>query len=81
MSYMVEWSGSELNITSSLGEVTSLRVEKGVGSKQAAEASTPSAPEVDRLNQELDESQRKAKKWRRISERGIVLSCRLSRVD
>ncbi|ONK64299.1 uncharacterized protein A4U43_C07F24240 [Asparagus officinalis] len=49
-----------------LKEVTSLRAERGVGSKQATKASAPSAPEVDRLRQELEESQRKDERIKEV---------------
>ncbi|ONK68557.1 uncharacterized protein A4U43_C05F13230 [Asparagus officinalis] len=39
-----------------------LSAEKGVNLEKVAEASTPSDPEVERLKQELEESQKKAER-------------------
>ncbi|ONK78055.1 uncharacterized protein A4U43_C02F13760 [Asparagus officinalis] len=55
-------SRSGPHITKLLGEVASLRVGRGVGLEQAAKMTTPSAPEVDKLRRELEESQKKAER-------------------
>ncbi|ONK67306.1 uncharacterized protein A4U43_C06F18780 [Asparagus officinalis] len=45
-----------------LGEVAFLRASRGVDSERAMETLVPEASEVDRLKQELEESQRKARR-------------------
>ncbi|ONK76534.1 uncharacterized protein A4U43_C03F29270 [Asparagus officinalis] len=45
-----------------LGEVTSLRADRGVDLERAAETPAPSASEVDELRNELEESKRNARR-------------------
>ncbi|ONK56832.1 uncharacterized protein A4U43_C10F13560 [Asparagus officinalis] len=48
-----------------LGEVASLRADRGVDTERAAETQAPRASEVDGLRRALEESKKKARRWTR----------------